>query len=128
MVYFLNTLNGNIERCDFKFENNAVCFDEYMCGCQSSMFYITNEQIECENRDVRIWNIGNADVNIEKIPLEYISFENNMKNVLVLDMCRYSIDDIWSETAEVGKLKVKSEKSWKCVIFIIMDSNKDIVG
>lgn len=102
-VYFLNTLNGNIERCDFKFENNTICFDEYMCGCQSSMFYITNEQIECENRDVRIWNIENADVNIEKIPLKYISFENNMKNILTLDMCRYGIDDKWSETAEVWK-------------------------
>lgn len=100
-IYSLNLLNGEVNYCESKTENGEICFDELMYGCQSSAFYITDEKIKCENRNIQKWNICSG--NAKEIPLEYISYENDTKNVFVLDMCRYRIERNWSESAEVWR-------------------------
>ena len=87
-VYSLNLLTGTLTSCDFKYAKGRVCFDEYMQGCQSSMFYITNKYVECGSRDVQIWNAEDNRIKTEEIPVEYIAYEADTKNILALDMCK----------------------------------------
>ena len=102
-VYSLNLLTGTLTSCDFKYAKGRVCFDEYMQGCQSSMFYITNKYVECGSRDVQIWNAEDNRIKTEEIPVEYIAYEADTKNILALDMCRYCMDEKWSENIDVWK-------------------------
>ena len=65
-VYSLN-LYRNFNVLDFKYaKGEGYVFDEYMQGCQSSMFYITNKYVECGSRDVQIWNAEDNRLKLKK--------------------------------------------------------------
>ncbi len=89
-VYKLNPTNGNTT--EFDTQNGFV---EYFPQCGSSLFLITDKEIETDTEDV-IPHTFNYE-----IEPEFIGYNTDAPNVLVLDKCYYTLNGIKSDLKEV---------------------------
>lgn len=112
---FYNTITGDIQELSYEHKNGSTIFTMNCYALDSFLFQL----ISCTSEDVSLKSETEEPIDEtleEEVPVpDFVSYERKEPNVMVLDLCEWSVDgENWQPREEILRLDkaIREEKHW----------------